>query len=151
MTAATDPRLVRLSYGAYRALLGAYPPAFRRQYRADMAYVFRDMCRGAYRQHGVRALLPLWGGALLDLTSNVPKEALVALWQTRHQSTSEKPARICSSCNNEVAPDWQRCVYCGELLIAAATHDAPASGPWQGSPGRSVVSTAVLLPWKQKR
>jgi len=75
----------------------------------------------------------------------------MALWQTMHHTRSEKLAQICSSCNNEVVPDWQRCIFCGELLIPAATHDAPASGSRQVVTGRSVVSTAVLLPWKQKR
>jgi hypothetical protein len=148
MTTQRDSRSVALSYRLYRIGLRAYPRQFQRAYRDEVAQLFRDCCREAYRQHGARALLPLWGGALLDLSINVPKEALMAL--SRRGRPTTKPAQICSSCNNEVAPEWQKCIYCGEFLIPAATHDAPASGPWQGARGHNIVSTAVNLPWTQK-
>lgn len=151
MTGSNDPRRVRLSFGIYRALLLVYPRAFRRQYGADMAYVFRDTCREAYRQRGGRGLIPLWGRAILDLSANVPKEVVMTLPLRKRPAKSCKPVQVCSSCNNEVAPEWRKCVYCGELLIPATTHDAPASGPWQGQTGRNAVAKAVQLPWTHKR
>lgn len=44
----------------YRWLLFAYPAAFREEYGADMAQVFRDCCREAAAQGGNAAVMQLW-------------------------------------------------------------------------------------------
>lgn len=44
----------------YRWLLYAYPAAFREEYGADMAQVFRDCCREAVEQGGNVAVVQLW-------------------------------------------------------------------------------------------
>ena len=51
----------------YRLLLVAYPPAFRREYAAPMAQVFRDSCREAERRCGLPGLARLWLATLRDL------------------------------------------------------------------------------------
>lgn len=59
--------LLSLSERVYRALLIAYPAAYRREYGALMVQVFRDMCRDAYRQGGAAAVALWWCSTLLDL------------------------------------------------------------------------------------
>ena len=44
----------------YRRLLGSYPAAFREHFAADMALVFRVMCREAYTESGASGLVRLW-------------------------------------------------------------------------------------------
>jgi hypothetical protein len=119
MPARRDPRSVALSFCLYRALLRAYPRRFRQQYREEMALVFRDACRQAHQEEGCRGLVRVWRRGLADLVANVPKEMGVALVD----ETPVRPCgRSCSGCNNEVAPDWQRCRYCGSFLSSSTTH-----------------------------
>ncbi len=141
-----DSRSVVLSDRVYRALVRVYPRRFRRQYRDDMALVFRDSCREAYRHEGVRGLIPLWGRALVDLSINVPKEVGMTLSRPGHPTT--KPAQACSSCNNEVVADWRKCIYCGETLIPAVLHDAVAVRPGQRLDMNGAIATAYLKPLK---
>ncbi len=64
-----DAMAVRASTRLYRLLLAAYPAAFRHDYGAEMARVFRDSCRDAHRQGGVLSLLWLWPSTLVDLAA----------------------------------------------------------------------------------
>ncbi len=50
----------------YRRLLGSYPAAFREHFAADMALVFRAMCREAYAESGAGGLVRLWLPVLWD-------------------------------------------------------------------------------------
>ena len=47
-------RLLASSDWLYRQLLRSYPPAFREHFAADMAQVFRTVCREAYSDTGNR-------------------------------------------------------------------------------------------------
>jgi hypothetical protein len=50
----------------YRRLLRSYPPAFREHFAADMALVFRAMCRVAYAESGPGGLASLWLPVIWD-------------------------------------------------------------------------------------
>jgi 60Kd inner membrane protein len=65
---------VVLSDGLYRRLLVLYPKAFRAAYGAEIAQVFRDRVRQAYRAHGATSVLTLWPAALHDLVANAAAE-----------------------------------------------------------------------------
>ncbi|HEX6800062.1 MAG TPA: Clp protease N-terminal domain-containing protein [Ktedonobacterales bacterium] len=67
-------RLVALSVRAYRALLLAYPPGFRRDFGDEMARAFRDSCREALAWRGPPALAPLWLRTLRDLAGSAAGE-----------------------------------------------------------------------------
>jgi hypothetical protein len=82
------PRIVRLSERGYRALLYVYPRAFRRDYGAEMARLFRDNCRDAYRERGSRGVLRLWPAALGDLFLAAARERLAALPRPREISSA---------------------------------------------------------------
>ncbi len=71
--------LLAASERVYRALLAAYPARFRRDYGPDMAQVFGDCCRAAYRCRGLPGLLRLWIDTLLDLLTTVPREHMAGL------------------------------------------------------------------------
>ncbi len=66
--------LVALSVRAFRALLLAYPPGFRRDFGDEMARVFRESCREAEAQRGPPALVPLWLSTLRDLMVSAADE-----------------------------------------------------------------------------
>ena len=119
MTTPRDPRAVVLSDHLYRALLRAYPRAFRTQYREEMALVFRDSCREAHRRAGLKGLIITWRRGITDLGKNVPKEVSHALVEEVAQRAW---GRSCSGCNNEVASDWQTCQYCGMFLSEGTTY-----------------------------
>src|SRR5438309_9613243 len=101
MSTNRDPRLVSVSYGLYRAVLRAYPRRFQREYRDEVAQLFRDCCRASYRSQGVRGIVPLRGRAILDLGRNVPQEYVVEL-------TTKQP---------EMPRTLTRCTYCSEEII----------------------------------
>ncbi|MBW3534685.1 MAG: ABC transporter permease [Gemmatimonadetes bacterium] len=61
---------------AYRTLLLAYPPGFRRRHGAEMTRLFRDRAQAAVEARGVRGLLGVLPGALRDLALNAPAEWL---------------------------------------------------------------------------
>jgi Clp amino terminal domain, pathogenicity island component len=77
------PRILRVSARGYCTLLYAYPRAFRRDYGAEMARLFRDTCRDAYRERGSRGVLRLWPAALGDLFLAAARERLAALPRPR--------------------------------------------------------------------
>ncbi len=59
-------RAVRFSALVYNRLLVLYPQAFRREYGAHMAQVFRDCCREALHTNGITGLWRYWAIALGD-------------------------------------------------------------------------------------
>src|SRR5689334_116093 len=67
-------RIITVSERLYRRLLRAYPAAFRHQYGAQMAQVFRDCCRTAYQRSGTGGVLQLWIPTLGDLVRNAVAE-----------------------------------------------------------------------------
>ncbi len=120
MTRSLDPRAVDLSIPVYRALLHVYPRRFRLQYRDEMAILFRDSCREAYRERGSLGLVPAWGRALMDLGSNAPGECVS---ERIEQSRAAVPiSRSCSCCYSEVASEWKVCKICGTVLNDGTTH-----------------------------
>ena len=74
-------RALRLSLLVYSRLLALYPKAFRREYGAHMAQVFRDCCREALHTNGITGLWRYWFIALGDLVVSVFAER-------RHQEIS---------------------------------------------------------------
>ena len=66
----------------YRALLLAYPRAFREDYASEMLFVFRDASRETAQRRGMPGLLRLWGEILWDLVKTVPIQH-VRTWTQR--------------------------------------------------------------------
>ena len=60
-------RAVTLSESTFRRLLLAYPRAHRDEYGEDMAQVFRDQCRDAWRESNNWGLAKLWLRVLPDV------------------------------------------------------------------------------------
>ena len=79
MVQPTTPRTLALSQALYRALLRAYPSAFRREHGAAMAQLFRDSCRDAYQERGVVGLFSVWRHTLGDLGVSALRERRAAL------------------------------------------------------------------------
>ena len=69
-----DTPSVTFSLSLYRLLLFAYPTAFRREYAAQMAQVFRDCCLAAEQQDGLSGMLLLWIHTLVDFFISVIQE-----------------------------------------------------------------------------
>lgn len=65
------------SAALYRRRLICYPLAFRRAYGAQLVQTFRDTCRQAALEHGLRGLLGCWMALLTDLARNAPAERLM--------------------------------------------------------------------------
>jgi hypothetical protein len=63
-------RTIRLANASYRALLWLYPPRFRREYGAEMAYLFADLSRDAGQQNGTWGVLGLFARAVVDTIYN---------------------------------------------------------------------------------
>jgi hypothetical protein len=82
----------------YRLLLVLYPRQFRCEFGADMAQVFGDLCRDAYRWGSMPSLLRLWAATLRDLAVSVPREHLARVRRPaggwRHRPT---PAAVAIS------------------------------------------------------
>jgi hypothetical protein len=67
----------------FRVLLQAFPAAFRQQFAAEMAQVFRSLYRQTYHQSGVSGLLHLWFATIWDLAWAVLYQWWVSLIQKR--------------------------------------------------------------------
>ena len=84
-----EPPAVERSLAMYRRLLKAYPPAFREQYGDEMARVFRDSARAAWRGAGLGGLVVLWVRTLTDTLVNATRE--------RVHGSKEGVATLCCS------------------------------------------------------
>ena len=62
-------RAPSISERAYGVLLLAYPREFRREYGAQMAQAFEDLCREERRRGGAFGLAGLWVRTFLDLAA----------------------------------------------------------------------------------
>jgi hypothetical protein len=69
---------LRLSGQAYAWLLRAYPASFRAEFGGEMALVFSDCCRDAWRSGGSREVFRLMGHTVLDMLASAPR-----LWSER--------------------------------------------------------------------
>jgi hypothetical protein len=72
------PAALRLSARAYAWLLRAYPASFRAEFGGEMALVFSDCCRAAWRCGGPRGVWRLLGCTVLDMLASAPP-----LWAER--------------------------------------------------------------------
>jgi len=70
-------RLIGASDWLYRLLLHAYPATFRECYGGEMAQVFRECCREAYRRRGAVGLAGLWARTLSDLVISAIDQHIV--------------------------------------------------------------------------
>ncbi|SRR5579875_1862679 len=78
------PVCVRMTVGAYRALLRLCPRDLRLGYSEDMAQVFRQVCRDAYASQGAWGVMRLWAPTLGDLIVGATAEyftVLTFLWK----------------------------------------------------------------------
>jgi hypothetical protein len=71
---AGSDRTLGVSERVYRALLAAYPKAFRDAYGSQMEQTFRDLCRDELRRGGMGGLLRLWVRTGLDLATTAVAE-----------------------------------------------------------------------------
>ena len=65
-----------LSERVYRWLLRAYPEAFRREFGEEMALVFGDSCRDAWRESRSFGLASLWLRVAGDWATSVAHERI---------------------------------------------------------------------------
>ena len=72
------PAALRLSARAYGWLLRAYPASFRAEFGGEMALVFSDCCRDAWRSGGSPGVWRLLGRTVLDMFASAPP-----LWAER--------------------------------------------------------------------
>ena len=72
------PATLRLSARAYAWLLLAYPAPFRAEFGGEMALVFSDCCRAAWRAGGPLGVWRLMGRTVLDMLASAPP-----LWAER--------------------------------------------------------------------
>jgi hypothetical protein len=74
----TVPAALRLAARAYGCLLRAYPASFRAEFGGEMALVFSDCCREAWRSGGSPGVFRLLARTVLDVVASAPP-----LWAER--------------------------------------------------------------------
>jgi hypothetical protein len=82
--------VLSFSDNLYRRFLRAYPAEHRQGFSADMAQVFRDLCREIYEREGLLGFLELWLTTLFDLL----KTAIEERSREGLQMTKEKFVRL---------------------------------------------------------
>src|SRR5947209_6095041 len=88
MVSATQDRVLRCLSRVYEAMLLAYPPAFRSEYRHEMALAFRDRARAVVRSRGSLALFPFMLHVIRDWLTTVAHERLdMDSWTVNRVST----------------------------------------------------------------
>jgi hypothetical protein len=78
------PAPLRLSARAYACLLRAYPAPFRAEFGGEMALVFSDCCRAAWRAGGAWGVWRELGRTVLDVLASAPP-----LWVERLEEAME--------------------------------------------------------------
>lgn len=165
MAASPSGRLLALSDRCYRALLAAYPPAFRAAYGPWLAQIFRDCCRDALRARGIFGLLVVWRRALLDLARTAPVERALATRENTAASIAEGGkvmgesgalGRLRTRCSRDASPATvmlvAATVWATTILIAAvALRDTTRAGLvldmlGGGTPLYIVLLGALLYP-----
>jgi hypothetical protein len=76
MPSAAELRLLRSLSRLYDVMLRAYPSAFRREYRHEMALAFRDHAREIVEHQGSLALMPFMLNVIRDWAATVTQERL---------------------------------------------------------------------------
>ena len=71
-----ESRVLRVACSLYTIMLRAYPAAFRRGYRREMALVFHDRARDAAETGGTVALVLFMLHTLRDWATTVTRERL---------------------------------------------------------------------------
>ncbi|MBA2609962.1 MAG: hypothetical protein H0U92_13555 [Actinobacteria bacterium] len=66
----------RFHLGAYRTLVGLYPPRFRDEYGDDMAFLFEEMLAD-------RPAASVWGRAVVDAITSIPLQRLESVMSAR--------------------------------------------------------------------
>ncbi|MFN8419968.1 MAG: hypothetical protein U0528_12115 [Anaerolineae bacterium] len=80
MTMRPRPTMPNIAERSYQLLLLLYPPDHRAEYGYWMAQAFRDLCRDAYRDHGLIGLLEVWLRTFID--------ALLTAYQERRRTVN---------------------------------------------------------------
>jgi hypothetical protein len=78
------PKTISVSEKIYRKLLRLYPQAHRRDYAEQMAQLFRDQCRDAWRAKRSAGIFKLWLRVLPDVGKTSVMEQIAAI--ERNQS-----------------------------------------------------------------
>jgi Flp pilus assembly protein TadB len=73
------PQALLRSEQAYRILLRAYPPRFRRRFEHELAQLFRTSCRVIYAVSGNGGLRRLWLSTLWDWALSATREQVLNL------------------------------------------------------------------------
>jgi hypothetical protein len=81
-------RALRVSERLYKALLVAYPKGFRREYRAQLEQVFRDLCQEELQRGEKTGLWRLWVRTILDLGTTALVERMSDLSRSNGKGVS---------------------------------------------------------------
>ena len=155
------PATLRLFARAYAWLLLAYPAPFRAEFGDEMALVFSDCCRAAWRAGGPRGVWRLMGRTVLDMLASAPplwaerlEEAMrgnlvrrgMGLWLADHGLAAGGLALVVLG-----AMAWPIALPLGwtALVLAFFAGVAEADGIALPRPGRAVIRTqaAGRPPW----
>jgi hypothetical protein len=81
-------RALRVSERLYKALIVAYPKGFRREYRAQLEQVFRDLCQEELQRDEKCGLWRLWVRMILDLGTTAWVERMSDLSRSNGKEVS---------------------------------------------------------------
>ncbi len=147
------PATLRLSARAYGWLLRAYPAPFRAEFGGEMALVFSDCCRAAWRSGGPLGVWRLLGRTVLDMLASAPplwaerlEEAMrgnlvrpgMGLWLADHGLAAGGLALLVVG-----ATAWPLALLLGwmALVLAFFAWVAEADGIALPRPGRAAIRT----------
>jgi hypothetical protein len=147
------PAALRLSARAYTWLLRAYPAAFRAEFGGEMALVFSDCCRDAWRSGGSPRVwrllghavldmfvsaLPLWAERLEDVMNANPIGRGMGLWLADHALSAGGLALLVLG-----TTAWPLALPlgCAALGLAVVASLAEADGIAVPRPGRVAIRT----------
>jgi hypothetical protein len=88
------PKMISVSEKIYRQLLRLYPQAHRRNYAEQMAQLFRDQCRDAWRTQHSAGILKLWLRVLPDIAKTSVIEQITERNQTMKSINSKNAPTI---------------------------------------------------------
>ncbi len=131
--------LLPLSSRIYRRLLVLYPEDLRRDYGADMAFVFAEDLEAARREAGLRGVVRVWRCALCEFFrfalpdhASSPAVSVPAIWFAL--SSIIMSAEVALALRHSPRTPRPSHALCAALLLPSLHHAADVSGGHLGLP-----------------
>jgi hypothetical protein len=147
--------LLPLSSRIYRRLIVLYPEDLRRDYGADMAFVFAEDLEAARREAGMRGVVRVWRCALCEFVrlalpdhASSPAVSVPAVWFAL--SSIIMSAEVAMALRHSPHTPRPSHALCAALLLPSLTAPLMSLAIMWGCRGSAIISLGLSDPPEEK-